>query len=275
MKRKLYEAVALLIALAMLAGLALSEGMLEAPDMGLDIEDAEILEFDEMASPDVVDEVPDDIELSLGALDLKSDVIYRFIVDGVEVATQAARAGEEILRPEAPEAPKGKVFAGWTLADGTPLFADADGDGNIDPVIVRDYELGTEVCVWAVFDEAAEAPTEEEPAEEEPIEEESTEEEPAEEEPVGGETSDEGTSSVSPDGEPASPEGKPFEEPVEEEPVEEEPAVEEPPEEEEQPAEEELPAVEAQPVEEEAEAPADQKIICSTPTDVQIVDLPV
>ena len=77
MKRKLYEAVALLIALAMLAGLALSEGMLEAPDMGLDIEDAEILEFDEMASPDVVDEVPDDIELSLGALDLKGNVTYK------------------------------------------------------------------------------------------------------------------------------------------------------------------------------------------------------
>ena len=265
MKRKLYEAVALLIALAMLAGLALSEGMLEAPDMGLDIEDAEILEFDEMASPDVVDEVPDDIELSLGALDLKGNVTYRFIVDGVEVATQAARAGEEILRPEAPEAPRGKVFAGWTLADGTPLFADADGDGKIDPVIVRDYELGTEVCVWAVFDEAAEAPTEEEPAEEESIEEESTEEEPAGEEPAEGETSDEGTSSVSPDGEPASPEGKPFEEATEEEPVEEEPAEEEPAEEalaEEAPAEEEL--AEEAPTEEEPdeeEEPAEEQSV--------------
>jgi len=273
--RKLLKAVALLMALAMLAGLALSEGVLEAPETELDIEDTEGLAIGEAPTADVVDEIPEAIELSLGELDLEAHVTYRFIVDDVEVAAQIARAGEEILRPEAPEATKGKVFAGWTLADGTPLFADADGDGNIDPVIVRDYELGTEVCVWAVFDEAAEAPTEEEPAEEEPIEEESTEEEPAEEEPVGGETSDEGTSSVSPDGEPASPEGKPFEEPVEEEPVEEEPAVEEPPEEEEQPAEEELPAVEAQPVEEEAEAPADQKIICSTPTDVQIVDLPV
>ena len=287
MKRKLYKAAALLIALAMLAGLAFCEGALEMPDAGLDIEDSEGLAIDEAPSTDVVDELPGDMELSLGALDLKGNVTYRFIVDGVEVATQAAGAGEEILRPEAPEAPRGKVFAGWTLADGTPLFADADGDGKIDPVIVRDYELGTEVYVWAVFDEKQ--PTGEEPVEEEP----------AEEEPAEGETSDEGTSSVSPDGEPASPEGKPFEEATEEEPVEEEPAEEEPaeealaeeapaeeelaeeapteeePDEEEEPAEEQsveedLPAeeeesteeeesVEEQPVAEEAEATADQK----------------
>lgn len=245
MKRKLFKTIALLMALALLAGLALSEGVLEAPDMGLDIEDTEGLELGEGPIADVVEEMPEDIELSLGALDLEAHVTYRFIVDEVEVATQAARAGEEILRPEAPKAPKGKAFAGWALADGTPLFADADGDGKIDPVIVRDDELGTEVCVWAVFSEAA---TEEAPAEEE-----STEEEPAQEEEVvpqagattGDGTEGETTSSVSPDGEPASPEGEALDAPAGEETAEE--------------------SAEEEPGEETEEAPTDEHSVPDAP----------
>ena len=223
--RKMLKGIALLMALALLSGLALAEGALESLDAELDFEDTESLNIDEAPSPDVVGEMPVDIELSLGELDLKSHVTYRFIVDDEEYASLEAQAGEEVLRPADPEAPKGKVFTGWALADGTPLFVNADGKN--EPVIAQDYEMGTEVYVWAVFaDEAQaeEAPAEEEPAEE-PVTEAPVEEQPAEEEPTEEELA---------------------EEPAEEEPVEEAPAEEEPAEEapvEEQPAEEE-PAVE-------------------------------
>lgn len=181
--RKLYKAVAVLMALAMLAGLALADGVPEVTDM--ELEDTVDLEIGEVQMPDAVDEIPGNIELALEEIELKGNATYRFIVEGVEVASQVAFAGEEIRRPEAPEAPSGKAFAGWALADGTPLFVNADGEN--EPVIVQDNELGTEVCVWAVFVEAqlgAEGPGEE-PAGEEPVEQKPAEEEPAEEEPAG------------------------------------------------------------------------------------------
>ena len=274
MKHRFYKAVALLMALAMLSGLALSEEVPEEygmeVDFGSEEENAGFEIDEEVIFTEPVDEMPDEVDLALTLedIDLRADATYRFVVDGEEYAIQVARAGDEILRPEDPEAPKGKVFAGWTLVDGTPLFVDADEDGEIDPVIVRDEEMGTDVYVWAEFADPAEAeepaevpaeeqpadeksteePAEEEPAEEEPAEEELAEEEPAEEEPAEEEPAEE---------EPAEEESAEEEaaaEPAEEEPAEQEPAEEEPAAEEsavesiEEPAEE-------QPVEEPAEEP--------------------
>ena len=201
MKRKMYKAVALLMALAMLMGLALADETLDAADVDRDLESQDIaagLEIDDeaMFSTDPAEEMPAELdgELTLADDDTMSDVTYHFVVDDGEYAFQIARAGDEIFRPGDPEAPRGKVFAGWTLADGTPLFVDADEDGEIDPVIVRDYELGTEVYIWAEFTDreeveqpAGEEPAGEEPAGEEPAGEEPTGEEPTGEEPAGEE----------------------------------------------------------------------------------------
>ena len=171
--RKLIKAIALLMTLAMLAGIALTEGIPEMPEVEMDLgtpEGVGELEIDDGALPEFEAEgMPDGsgIDLDVGNLDPVSDATYIFIVDDEVYATQAARAGEEILRPRTPEAPRGKAFAGWTLADGSPLFVDADRDGQIDPVTVRESELGTEVYVWAVFTEAeAEEAPADEPAEE-------------------------------------------------------------------------------------------------------------
>ena len=251
MKHRFYKAVALLMALAMLLGLALSEEVPEEfgkeVDFGSEEENAGFEIDEEVIFTEPVDEMPDEVDLALTLedIDLRADATYRFVVDGEEYAIQVARAGDEILRPEDPEAPKGKVFAGWTLVDGTPLFVDADEDGEIDPVIVRDEEMGTDVYVWAEFadpaeaEEPAEVPAEEQPADEKPTEE-PAEEEPAEEEPAEEELAEE---------EPAE------EEPAEEEPAEEEPAEDEPAEE--QPAEE--PAEEEPAEEEHAEEPAEEE----------------
>ena len=288
MKRKVLKAIALMMTVAMPMGLAITEQMPEVPDGELDLsvmESPEGLEIDKGEGPDVelTEEMPaelDDTGLSLGDLTLVSEVTYRFIVDDQAYATQIAQVGEEILCPAAPEAPSGKVFAGWMLANGTPLFVDADEDGKIDPVIVRDYELGTEVCARAEFTDSSETeqpaeeaqPTEEQPAEEEkpadaqqpaeevPTEEQSEEEVPTEAEPVKGEIDE------------AGPTG---EEPVEEEPVDEEPtgaapAEEEPVKEEasEQAPAEEAPVVE-EPVEEEAseQAPAEEAPVVEEPVE--------
>ena len=153
--RKLMKAIALLMAMAMLAGLTLAEDIPEVPDGDLEMpEDAGDLEIGEGAIPELgADGAPDasGVDLDLGNLELASDVTYRFIVSGEDYATQVAQVGEEIRCPEAPEAPKGKSFAGWVLADDTPLFVDGDGDGKIDAVIVQECELGTEVIVRAAF----------------------------------------------------------------------------------------------------------------------------
>ena len=308
MKRKVLKAIALMMTVAMPMGLAITEQMPEVPDGELDLsvmESPEGLEIDKGEGPDVelTEEMPaelDDTGLSLGDLTLVSEVTYRFIMDDQAYATQIAQVGEEILCPAAPEAPSGKVFAGWMLANGTPLFVDADEDGKIDPVIVRDYELGTEVCARAEFTDSSETeqpaeeaqPTEEQPAEEEqpadaqqpaeevPTEEQSEEEVPTEAEPVKGEIDEAGPTGEEPvEEEPVDEEptgaAPAEEEPVKEEaseqaPAEEAPVVEEPVEEEasEQAPAEEAPAVE-EPVEEEAseQAPAEEAPVVEEPVE--------
>ena len=181
-------------------------------------------------------------------------VVYRFIVDEAEYRVQQVREGEAVLRPEDPAAPEGMAFAAWVLADGTPLFVDADGDGEADPVIARADAQG-EVKVWVSFAPAEEQPTDEQPADEQPSEEQPAEEQPTdgvqEPSPLGeggaaapeevvpqvettidGEGEGETTSSDSPDGEPASPKGEalsaPEETPTDEQPTDKQPTDERP-----------------------------------------------
>ena len=204
MKRKVMKAVALLMALALLTGLALAEQPLEG--LGLEL-DSEALDTGAEALPEAeaVEETAvelGDVALIVEETDPASEATYRFVVDGLEYASQTARAGEEIALPADPEAPAGMAFAGWTLVDGTPVFVDGDGDGEIDPVIVGKHELGTEVYVWAEFAETepAEEPVVEEAladeeslVAEEPVAEEEAlveEEAPVDEEPAKDEDAD-------------------------------------------------------------------------------------
>ena len=187
-------------------------------------------------------------EVSLALGDLVSEgpgapatVVYRFIVDEAEYRVQQVREGEAVLRPEDPAAPEGMAFAAWVLADGTPLFVDADGDGEADPVIARADAQG-EVKVWASFAPTGEQPSEEQPTDEQPtdgVREPSPATEgsdsgeggaaapeevvPQAETAIDGEGEGETTSSDSPDGEPASPKGEAQSAP-EETPTDERPA---------------------------------------------------
>ena len=216
MKYKLLKVLAVLMILALFSAFALSEEAAEEINVGLDFESqegGEGLEIDEQVIIETgsVEETPIevDIDLSLETLETKSDATYRFIVNGEEYAVQTAQAGEKIEKPEDPAASEGKVFVGWSLVDGTPLFVDADGDGRIDPVIVSENEMDAEVYVWAEF------------AEEQP------EEQSAEEPEQPAEESEQPTEEVPerPAEEPEQPAEKP-EQPAEEEP--EQPAEEEP-----------------------------------------------
>ena len=187
-------------------------------------------------------------EVSLALGDLVSEgpgapatVMYRFIVDEAEYRVQQVREGEAVLRPEDPAAPEGMAFAAWVLADGTPLFVDADGDGEADPVIARADAQG-EVKVWASFAPTGEQPSEEQPTdggqEPSPATEGSDSGEggaaapeevvPQAETTIDGEGEGETTSSDSPDGEPASPKGEalsaPEETPTDEQPTDEQPS---------------------------------------------------
>ncbi|MER2143333.1 MAG: hypothetical protein ABS888_06020, partial [Eubacteriales bacterium] len=196
-------------------------------------------------------------EVSLALGDLVSEgpgapatVVYRFIVDEAEYRVQQVREGEAVLRPEDPAAPEGMAFAAWVLADGTPLFVDADGDGEADPVIARADAQG-EVKVWASFAPAGEQPSEEQPTDEQPtdgVQEPSPATEgsdsgeggaaapeevvPQVETAIDGEGEGETTSSDSPDGEPASPKGEalsaPEETPTDEQPTDKQPTDEQP-----------------------------------------------
>ena len=196
-------------------------------------------------------------EVSLALGDLVSEgpgapatVVYRFIVDEAEYRVQQVREGEAVLRPEDPAAPEGMAFAAWVLADGTPLFVDADGDGEADPVIARADAQG-EVKVWASFAPTGEQPSEEQPSDEQPtdgVQEPSPATEgsdsgeggaaapeevvPQTETAIDGEGEGETTSSDSPDGEPASPKGEaqsaPEEQPTDEQPADEQPTDEQP-----------------------------------------------
>ena len=283
MKYKLLKVLAVLMILALFSAFALSEEAAEEINVGLDFESqegGEGLEIDEQVIIETgsVEETPIevDIDLSLETLETKSDATYRFIVNGEEYAVQTAQAGEKIEKPEDPAASEGKVFVGWSLVDGTPLFVDADGDGRIDPVIVSENEMDAEVYVWAEFaeeqpeEQSAEEPEQpaeesEQPAEEVPERPAEEPEQPAEEpqqpaeepeQPAGeepeqpAEESEQPTEEVPerPAEEPEQPAEKP-EQPAEEEP--EQPAEEEPVE---QPAEEEP----EQPAEEEPEQPTEE-----------------
>ena len=104
-------------------------------------------------------------------------VTYCFIVDDAQVATQEAREGDAIQRPADPPAPEGYAFIGWFLEDDAPLFADADSDGAIDPVVAHPDPLCPQIVVTARFEaveESADQPDEavteapaEQPAEDE------------------------------------------------------------------------------------------------------------
>ena len=261
MKRSLNFALALLVIAALALGMF---AVAEAPAEPEPIEGIEILDTDVETDETDMDEVG----LALGDLvsegpEAPATVAYRFIVGEADYQVQQVREGEAVLRPEDPAAPEGMTFSAWVLADGAPMFVDADGNGETDPVIAHVDAQG-EVKVWASFAQGEEQPTEEQPTEEQPTEEAPAEEQSAEEpqkpspatersdsgeggaaapeevvsqeEPTtADETEGETTSSDSPDGEPASPEGEalsaPEEAPVEEQPTEEAPAEEAPAEE--------------------------------------------
>ena len=260
MKRHWMKALALLLALTLtVITIALAEENVATGDAdGEPIEvveiDPEVVEstetepvaeeVEELALDDLMD-LPAEEEPAAGetSTDTEWDGVqtWWFIAGDEAVAVLEAREGEEIQLPDDPAAPEGMAFDGWYYEDETPVLADADGDGAIDAVIAHPDPLVPEVNVLARFVEAEE-PAAEEPTEE-PAVEEPTEEEPAQEPSPLGEggteqsdvteevaspddanNEDEGegetTSSVSPDGEPASPKGEAFEET-------EEPSVEE------------------------------------------------
>jgi hypothetical protein len=251
MKRSLNLALALLVVLALAFAMF---AVAETPVAPEPIEEIEMDDTDIEAGGDGETGMG---EVSLALGDLVSEgpgapatVVYRFIVDEAEYRVQQVREGEAVLRPEDPAAPEGMAFAAWVLADGTPLFVDADGDGEADPVIARADAQG-EVKVWASFAPTGEQPTDEQPSGEKPSEEQPAEEQPTDgvrepsplgeggaaapeevvpqtETAIAGEGEGETTSSDSPDGEPASPKGEaqsaPEEQPADEQPTDEQPA---------------------------------------------------
>ena len=83
-------------------------------------------------------------------------VTYTFAVDGMAVSSQTLKDGEELRQPEDPVL-EGYHFDGWFVGE-TALFVDEDGDGNIDPVIVRVTEESENVTVTAKFTEIPKVP---------------------------------------------------------------------------------------------------------------------
>lgn len=118
-------------------------------DPGVEEVDVTLGQFEDAEEPAESEPEPEEV-------DPNAVVVYCFIVDNTLVATQEAKEGDEILRPEDPDAPEGMAFEGWYLSDGTPLFADADGDGWIDAVIAHPDPFIPEVNVEARFVEAPE-----------------------------------------------------------------------------------------------------------------------
>ena len=227
MKRSLNLALALLVIVALAFAMF---AVAETPVAPEPIEEIEMDDTDIEAGGDGETGMGE-VSLALGDLvsegpEAPATVVYRFIVDEAEYRVQQVREGEAVLRPEDPAAPEGMAFAAWVLADGTPLFVDADGDGEADPVIARADAQG-EVKVWASFAPAGEQPSEEQPTDEQPtdgVQEPSPATEgsdsgeggaaapeevvPQAETTIDGEGEGETTSSDSPDGEPASPKGE-------------------------------------------------------------------
>ena len=163
MKNRLVIALALLIA-ALLAVSALADADVELGADGLAGKTPVDMELPGADDPDVdlvdggAEGTPVDDVLSgdLLALDGGDNVVvYCFTVNGEVYAIQEARDGDIVLQPEDPAAPEGMTFVGWALEkDGTPLFVDADADGQTEPVIARAESLYSEVNVLAVFEEA-------------------------------------------------------------------------------------------------------------------------
>ncbi|MBR6221530.1 MAG: hypothetical protein IKQ80_13275 [Clostridia bacterium] len=171
MKYTVKKALALLIAMLMaLPTFALAEAPLEGIPGAEDVmivagEDGDIFAppADEIVSEAVDESYEEAGELALGGDDAGLEpephaplprealqdavATWWFIVDDTLIATQEAREGDAIARPEDPVCPEGTVFDGWFLEDGTPLFIDADGDGGIDPVIAHPDPLCPEVNV--------------------------------------------------------------------------------------------------------------------------------
>ena len=116
-------------------------------------------ELSEQSSGGLISEAPEAPGASVAPEDAVA--VYRFIVDDTEYAVQQVRAGEVLSQPKTPEASGGMTFETWVQEDGEPLFKDADGDGEIDPLIAGADTLGSEICVWARFTQAQEQPEEE------------------------------------------------------------------------------------------------------------------
>ena len=78
-------------------------------------------------------------------------VTYTFTVGGEAVNSQTLKDGDELIQPEDPVM-EGYSFDGWFVGE-SALFPDEDGDGAIDPVIVRVTEESGDVTVTAKFTE--------------------------------------------------------------------------------------------------------------------------
>lgn len=259
MKHNIKRTLALLIALVLAlptfalaedSAAATSEDVYIANDAAAAYEiEPEAAEWDEIALDAFGsdEDLEEPVEEDAPAPDANAVVTYCFIADNTLLATQEAREGDEIRRPDDPVAPDGQCFAGWFLEDDTPVFVDADGDGAVDPVIAAPDPLCPEVNVIARFVEADDeetssvssndetaSPTEEvyddasqEPSPDDAIQEPSPdgaaeglaerpdgttapEEVSSDDADTNNEADNEDTSSVSPDGDPASPQGEAY-----------------------------------------------------------------
>ena len=160
----------LIAALAMPAMALASEPTAEGTEVSVALEE-------EIALPDDGEAPAEEGTPEAAQPDGEAVTVYNFIVENALLAAQEAREGDAILRPDDPAAPGGYVFAGWYLEDGTALFVDGDGDGEIDAVITHLDQQMPDVNVFARFVEAEEKPSpdgEGTEAEEPSVEEEAT-----------------------------------------------------------------------------------------------------
>ncbi len=149
------------------------EGPIDAFDGVPDLEDAPMAgEAGEVSSLELSDALSGNL-LAEDVPQFAPDAVvtYCFMANDALVVTQEAREGDEIERPADPAAPEGFAFAGWFLEDGDSLFADADGDGVIDPVIAHPDPLRPQIVVTARFEgQSVPSEGEQSPAEGEDVE---------------------------------------------------------------------------------------------------------
>ena len=160
----------LIAALAMPAMALASEPTTEGTEVPVALEE-------EIALPDDGEAPAEDETPEAAQPDGEAVTVYNFIVENTLLAAQEAREGDAILRPDDPAAPEGFAFAGWYLEDGTALFVDGDGDGEIDAVIAHPDPQMPDVNVFARFVKAEGKPSpdgEGTEAEEPSVEEEAT-----------------------------------------------------------------------------------------------------